>query len=71
MRIVRNDEVPAISTEYGTLGEIFYGGTHVVLRTFHGLVSLTDPKMTWDIDSTKNIKMIVYPKGTKIVLEQE
>jgi len=41
------------------------------LRTYTGLVSLTNPENTWTGSSYTNDPVIILPKGAKVTLTQE
>ncbi len=60
--------------EVGDIGVIIndpiYNGT-IVLRTYSGLVSLTDPNKTWKYISEFVDKIELLAPGSKVVLEVE
>ena len=62
------DSIPACNLKVGELGEIVglnYKG--ILLRTFEGLVSLSDPTHTWGKDCTLDVKRL--PRGTVVQLK--
>lgn len=42
---------------------------HIVLRTFDGIVSLSNPGLTWSTDCSLQVELL--PPGYQITLEQE
>lgn len=60
----------------GTLGIVndlenyCYNG-HIVLRTYSGLVSLTNPACTWEDSDYNTMRGGSLPTGTQITLKQE
>lgn len=79
MRMIRNSflshgRMKAIDLSYGDLAIILDAEEHtgeIVMRTFYGIVSLNNPKITWDEVATRQHWVDKLPKGESVTLIQE
>ncbi len=67
-----NRRILARHMSVGQIGTVTEASTyegHIVLATYNGLVSLTDPHKTWN--RGVEMEVILFPVGTQIELEVE
>ena len=50
---------------------VYLGEERIVLRTFSGWVSLSDPLVTWSLSSEVDFEVEILPKGTTVTLITE